>query len=63
MERKFDLESRLITFASEVISFRDPMISSKGANHISNQLLRSGASPALNEGEVHPGESKRDFIH
>lgn len=63
MERKYDLENRLINFASEVISYTDSMISSKAANHMSNQLLRSGTSPALNYGEAQSGESRRDFIH
>lgn len=63
MERKYDLESRLIDFASEVITFTDSMRNSKAANHMSNQLLRSGTSPALNYGEAQSGESIRDFIH
>jgi len=63
MERKFDLEDRLIEFASQVILFTDGMKSSKAANHMAGQLLRSGTSPALNYGEAQSGESRRDFIH
>lgn len=63
MERKYDLESRLIEFASAVISFTDSMINSKAGNHMANQLLRSGTSPALNYGEAQSGESRKDFIH
>ncbi|MBN7817951.1 four helix bundle protein [Algoriphagus pacificus] len=63
MERKFDLEDRLIDFASEIISFTDTMVSSKAGNHMSSQLLRSGTSTALNYGEAQSGESRRDFIH
>ncbi len=63
MERKYDLEARLIEFASSIIAFTDSMVNSKAANHMSNQLLRSGTSPALNYGEAQSGESRRDFIH
>ncbi|MGM0945153.1 MAG: four helix bundle protein [Bacteroidota bacterium] len=63
MKRKYDLEERLIDFAAEIISFTDSMINSKAGNHMSNQLLRSGTSPALNYGEAQSGESRKDFIH
>ena len=55
MKRKYDLEERLIDFAAEIISFTDSMINSKAGNHMSNQLLRSGTSPALNYGEAKSG--------
>jgi four helix bundle protein len=63
MERKFDLEDRLVEFSAHVILFTDTMMSSKSANHIAGQLLRCGTSPALNYGEAQAGESRRDFIH
>jgi four helix bundle protein len=63
MDRKYDLEERLIDFASEIIIFTDTMVNSKAGNHMSGQLLRSGTSPALNYGEAQSGESRRDFIH
>lgn len=63
MEKKFDLEERLIEFAAQIIRFTDSMISSKSGNHLANQLLRSGTSPALNYGEAQGGESRKDFIH
>ncbi len=63
MERKYDLEARLIEFAATVISFTDSMLNSKAGNHMGNQLLRSGTSPALNYGEAQSGESRKDFIH
>ncbi|WP_339757161.1 four helix bundle protein [Algoriphagus aquimarinus] len=63
MERKYDLEARLIEFAAAIISFTDSMVSSKAGNHMANQLLRSGTSPALNYGEAQSGESRKDFIH
>jgi len=63
MEKKFDLEERLIEFAAQIIRFTESMISSKSGNHLANQLLRSGTSPALNYGEAQSGESRKDFIH
>jgi four helix bundle protein len=63
MEKKFDLEERLIEFAAQLIQFTESMVSSKSGNHIANQLLRSGTSPALNYGEAQSGESRKDFIH
>ncbi len=63
MEKKFDLEERLIEFAAQIIKFTERMISSKSGNHLANQLLRSGTSPALNYGEAQSGESRKDFIH
>ncbi|SEF46163.1 four helix bundle protein [Algoriphagus boritolerans] len=63
MDRKYDLEERLIDFASEIIIFTDTMVNSKAGNHMAGQLLRSGTSPALNYGEAQSGESRRDFIH
>ena len=32
-------------------------------HHLSNQLLRSGTSPAANYGEAQSAESRKDFIH
>ena len=52
MERKYDLEARLIDFAAAILSFTDSMINSKAGTHIGNQLLRNGTSPALNYGEA-----------
>jgi len=63
MEKKFDLEERLIEFAAQIIHFTESMISSKSGNHLANQLLRSGTSPALNYGEAQGLESRKDFIH
>jgi four helix bundle protein len=63
MEKKFDLEDRLIEFAAQLIQFTESMVSSKSGNHLANQLLRSGTSPALNYGEAQGGESRKDFIH
>jgi four helix bundle protein len=60
--RKFDLEDRLINFAVLVIEIAETMPSSRAANHLGGQLLRSGTSAALNYGEALGGESRNDFV-
>ncbi|GAB3651016.1 four helix bundle protein [Echinicola sediminis] len=62
-KREYDLEERLISFAVAIIELVDSLPSSKAANHLGGQLLRSGTSPALNYGEAQSSESRRDFIH
>ena len=61
--KKQDLEERLINFAVLIIDLVESMPSSRSANHMGGQLLRSGTSPALNYGEAQSGESRNDFIH
>jgi four helix bundle protein len=61
--RRYDLEERLIDFAVMVIDLQESLPSTKAANHLGGQLLRSGTSPALNYGEAQSAESKKDFIH
>ena len=45
---KFDLEERLINFAVLIIEIVESMPHSRAANHLADQLLPSGTSPALN---------------
>ena len=61
--KKFDLEDRLIDFAVEIINLVNDLPNTKAGNHLGNQLIRSGTSPALNYGEAQSGESRKDFIH
>ena len=58
-----DLEERLIDFAVEIIEVVNNLPPNKSGNHLGNQLIRSGTSPALNYGEAQGGESKKDFTH
>jgi len=60
---KRDLEERLIRFAVLIIEIVESMPSTRSANHLGSQLLRSGTSPALNYGEAQSAESRRDFVH
>ncbi len=63
MKRKYDLEERLIDFVLKVDEVIENLPSTKLANHLSGQMVRSGTSPALNYGEAQSAESQRDFIH
>ena len=56
--KKYDLEERLINLAVLIIELVETMPSTKSANHLGGQLLRSGTSPALNYGEAQSGESR-----
>jgi four helix bundle protein len=57
------LEERLIDFAVMIIGVVESLPNSKAGNHITNQLIRSGTSPAPNYGEAQSAESRKDFIH
>ncbi len=63
MERKYDIEDRCIVLGAAIVKFTDSLPSTKAANHLGSQLLRSGTAPALHYGEVQGAESPRDFIH
>jgi four helix bundle protein len=63
MERKFDLDERLINFSAAIIDVSEGLPKYFAGNHIAGQLVRSGTSPALNYGEAQSAESRNDFIH
>jgi four helix bundle protein len=57
------LEERLIDFAVSIVTVVESLPNTKAGNHIANQLIRSGTSPAPNYGEAQSAESRKDFIH
>jgi four helix bundle protein len=61
--RKYDLEERLLEFASAVIDVTEKLPNSRAGNHIAGQFLRAGTSPYGNHGEAQAPESAEDFIH
>lgn len=63
MERKFDLEQRLIKFAVSAIRLAEKLPTSFAGKHLSGQLIRSATAPALHYGEAQSAESRNDFIH
>ena len=62
-KKAFDLEERLIAFAVQVIRVAESLPRTPTGNHIRNQLVRSGTSPAPNYGEAQSAESRSDFGH
>ena len=61
--RKYDLEERLLEFASAVIDLSEKLPGTRAGNHVAGQILRSGTSPYPNHGEAEDAESRDDFIH
>jgi four helix bundle protein len=61
--REYDLEDRLIAFADSAIDVAESVPSTRAGVILSEQLIRSVTSSALNYGEAQGAESKRDFIH
>ena len=58
-----ELEDRLINYAVRIIEMSADIKKNYAGNHLSNQIVRSGTSPALNYGEARSAESRKDFIH
>ena len=59
----YQLEDRIIAFSASIIKLSRLLPNNFEGKHISNQLIRSGSSVALNYGEAQAGESRKDFIH
>ncbi|MDD4016708.1 MAG: four helix bundle protein [Kiritimatiellae bacterium] len=62
-DQRFDLEERLLNYASQIIRLVEELPDTRAGNHIAGQLLRSGTSPLPNHGEAEGAESKNDFVH
>lgn len=62
-DRKYDLEDRLIEFASKVIDIVELLPNTRAGNYIAGRLIRCGLAPSLLYGEVQGAESRDDFIH
>src|SRR5512140_834365 len=63
MAKGDDIEERLVGFAVRVLDLCDRIPKTQAGCHISQQLLRSGTSPAANYGEARGAESPKDFVH
>jgi four helix bundle protein len=63
MAKGDDIQERLICLAVEIIRLCSSLPETRAGNHVAEQLLRSGTSPAANYGEARGAESRRDFIH
>ena len=53
----------MLEFAVRIIRVTESMKRSRAANHVADQLLRSGTSPYGHHGEAEGAESRADFVH
>jgi four helix bundle protein len=63
MERKYDLEDRLVDFTCRMIDVVEALPNTRSGNYIASQLIKSCHSPTFNYGEAQAAESRADFIH
>jgi len=63
VERKFDLDERLINFAASIMEMVENMPKSIAGKYISEQIIRCGTAPALQYAEAQSAESPADFLH
>jgi len=63
IERKYDLDERLINFAAAIIKLSEILPATISRRHLSGQLVRSGTAPAIHYGEAQGGEFRGDFVH
>lgn len=61
--KNYDLESRLLDFAVDVIRFVEKMNKTDAGRHVGGQLLRAGTAPMAHHGEAQAAESNKDFVH
>ena len=59
---KFDLELRVATFASRVISVCEALPSRTGAGHLRDQLFRSSTSVAANYAEACVPTARKNLV-
>ena len=60
---KKDIEDRLIKFSVRTYQLTGMIKKNDFSAYLSNQLIRSATSAALNYGEAQGAETTRDFIH
>lgn len=61
--RAFDLEERLLRYATAIIRLVETFTRSRAGTHVADQLLRSGTAALPNRGEAQAAESAADFSH
>jgi four helix bundle protein len=60
--RAFDLEARLLKYATLILRLADELPGNRSANLLAGQLVRSGISPLPNYTEAQYAPSRDDFI-
>ncbi len=62
MQKKFNLEDRLVDFSVRIIDVVEALPNSRAGNYLAGQLIRCGLSPTLNYGEAQSAESTDDLF-
>ena len=62
-EQADQIEDRLIDFGARIILLSGKLPQTYASQHIAQQMLRAGTSPAPNYGEARGAESRADFVH
>ena len=60
---RWEMEMRLIDFSVSFYELSKELGNTYVANHLSNQILRSATSAALNFAEAQGAESRKDYNH
>lgn len=63
MDKRYDLEERLVKFAGDWIKYCNTLANTFSEYHLKGQFIRSACGACLNYGEAQGAESKKDFIH
>ncbi|MGL6268074.1 MAG: four helix bundle protein [Chitinophagaceae bacterium] len=63
MQKKYDLEDRLIKFSCACLDICDLLPNTRVGNNLEYQLSKSSTASALIYGEAQAAESKADFLH
>ena len=63
MQKKYDLEDRLIKFSCSCLEICDLLPNTRVGNNLEHQLSKSSTACALIYGEAQAAESKADFLH
>lgn len=63
MDKKYDLEDRLVKFACMCLGICESLPNTKAGQNLEFQLSKSCTAPALNYGEAQAEESPAYFIH
>jgi four helix bundle protein len=63
MANEFNLNERLVKFSTTVVKISQRFPKIPAANHIADQIARSGLAPTRHYAEAQGAESPKDFIH
>ncbi len=63
MEKKYDYQDRLISFAGDIILLTKALPKDSAGRYLSDQIVRSSGSSALNFAETQGASSSKDYLH